>query len=180
MLSSACMSTALPTYSVKTFTYTVNSMGKQMVANKPLSCPCPSLNVCPNIPILELAGELYGQVIASAIRIPWSDNIFYGSLYFVEKEFRRNGYGTRLRDQVAREYVGKHILCIDAVMGKVAETNKKHGYMERFKTARFQAEAKESYNIQFVDGEIVPVSFSLTKTINSLYFHNLRIQSDIP
>ena len=105
-------------------------------------------------------GELDGQVIASAIRIPWSDNTFYGSLYFVDEKFRRNGYGTRLRDQVAREYVGENILCVDAVIGKVSETNKKHGYMERFKTARFQSIAKVDYGVEYrsTQGSIVPVS----------------------
>ncbi|KAI0242982.1 hypothetical protein LSAT2_009682 [Lamellibrachia satsuma] len=66
-------------------------------------------------------GELDGEVVASAIRIPWSDRVFYGAFYYVAKTHRRRGYGTRLRDQVAREHVGDHILAIDAALGKVAD-----------------------------------------------------------
>ena len=40
------------------------------------------------------------QVVSFAIRIPWSENVYYGSLYYVAKAHRRRGYGTRLRDQV--------------------------------------------------------------------------------
>ncbi|KAI0220902.1 hypothetical protein LSAT2_027642 [Lamellibrachia satsuma] len=61
------------------------------------------------------------QVVASAIRIPWSDRVYYGSSYYVAKAHRRRSYGTRLRDQVAREHVGDHSLAIDAVLGKVAD-----------------------------------------------------------
>ena len=36
-------------------------------------------------------GELDGVVIASAIRVPWAENVMYGSLYFVHADYRRLG-----------------------------------------------------------------------------------------
>ena len=45
-------------------------------------------------------GEKDGEVIASAIRIPWGEGVYYGSYYFVAENHRKGGYGTRLRDQV--------------------------------------------------------------------------------
>ncbi len=50
-------------------------------------------------------GEKDGEVIASAIRIPWGDGVYYGSYYYVEERFRRGGYGTRLRDEVCMRYI---------------------------------------------------------------------------
>ena len=103
-------------------------------------------------------GELDGEVIVSGIRLPWSDNIFYGSYYYVHERFRGKGYGTRLRDQVAREYVGEGILCVDAV-GKVSLSNEqKFGYKPAFKTGRFHGAACTDVGYKF-DGEIVAVSF---------------------
>ena len=102
-------------------------------------------------------GELEGEVVASAIRIPWSDNVFYGSYYYVHERFRGKGYGTRLRDQVARDYVGEGILCVDAVMGKVSQTNEqKFGYKSAFKTGRFHGAACTDVGYKF-DGNFVPV-----------------------
>jgi len=40
-------------------------------------------------------GELNGEVVASAIRIPWGENIFYGSYYYVDPKCRGLGFGTR-------------------------------------------------------------------------------------
>ncbi len=45
-------------------------------------------------------GELDGEVVASAIRIPWGNGVYYGSYYYVAEKCRGKGYGTRLRDQV--------------------------------------------------------------------------------
>ncbi len=45
-------------------------------------------------------GELDGEVVASAIRIPWGNGVYYGSYYYVAGKCRGKGYGTRLRDQV--------------------------------------------------------------------------------
>ena len=112
-------------------------------------------------------GEFDGQVVASAVRLPWSDmgkeegDVFYGSYYYVAKDFRGKGFGTRLRDQLAVEHwkVGKNVLVIDAVPGKVTENNeKKFGYIFKWVTQRYSCKAKEQ-----VDGlldcpyKIVPV-----------------------
>ena len=107
-------------------------------------------------------GELDGEVISSAIRIPWADNVFYGSYYYVDPKYRGKGFGTRLRDEVARSYVGESILCVDAVTGKVAQTNQqKFGYTAAFKTGRFHGIAKSDVGIKY-DGKIVEVClFSL-------------------
>ncbi len=46
------------------------------------------------------AGEKDGEVVASAIRIPWGSGIYFGSYYYVDERHRGKGYGTRLRDEV--------------------------------------------------------------------------------
>ncbi len=100
-------------------------------------------------------------MIASAIRIPWGENVFYGSHYYVVKEHRRLGYGTRLRDQVAREYVGDNILCVDAENGVANKNEAKFGYVKAgFNTGRFQGVAKESVDgvLQYTSGRMVKVS----------------------
>jgi GNAT superfamily N-acetyltransferase len=104
-------------------------------------------------------GEFEGKVVASAVRLPWGDDICYGSYYYVDKPYRSRGFGTRLRDEVAREHVGTKTLCVDAVMGKVAENNQhKFGYREAFKTGRFQCTAKSSYASSEKPVKILPVS----------------------
>ena len=101
-------------------------------------------------------GEYEGKVVASAIRIPWG-KVFYGSYYYVEEAYRGKGFGTRLRDQVAREYVGNNICCIDAVLGTVTEKNlAKFGYIVGFKTGHFQVKARK--NVVRYSGEIKEVS----------------------
>jgi len=97
-------------------------------------------------------GEYEGEVVASAIRIPWGD-AWYGSMYFVNDKYRGKGFGTRLRDQVAREYVGKNTCCIDAVLGSVTEKNlSRFGYIIGHKTGYFQTKAQA--NIVQYSGEI--------------------------
>ena len=103
-------------------------------------------------------GEKDGIVVASAIRIPWGPKVFYGSYYYVHEKYRGAGYGTRLRDEVAREYVGDNILCVDAVEGAVATKNAaKFGYVYGFKTVRFEGTAKSDYGKVYTDGKIVKV-----------------------
>ncbi|KAI0209223.1 hypothetical protein LSAT2_006112 [Lamellibrachia satsuma] len=102
------------------------------------------------------------QVVASAIRIPWSDRVYYGSLYYVAKTHRRRGYGTRLRDQVAREHVGNNILAIDAVLGKVADddVNKFDYVSASFFTRRVQVVVRDDVTADaaaYRDGSIVRV-----------------------
>ena len=104
-------------------------------------------------------GEYQGQVVASAVRVPWGDNICYGSYYYVEKEFRTLGFATRLINEVAREHVGDRILCIDAVEGKVAEYNvEKFGHSVAFKTSRFKCTATSSFSLIEASAKILPVS----------------------
>ena len=116
-------------------------------------------------------GELDGVVIASAIRIPWSKNIMYGSLYFVHADYRRKGYGTRLRDEVARDHVRDRMLCVDAVLGKVAETNRKHGYRDAFTTARFLGIARATYGVALDEGNrLLQVSVCHHKIPGQFFF----------
>ena len=101
-------------------------------------------------------GEYEGESVASAIRIPWGD-AWYGSMYYVSEKYRGKGFGTRLRDQVAREYVGKNTCCIDAVLGKVTENNlTKFGYIIGHKIGYFKAKAQA--NVVQYTGEIKKVS----------------------
>lgn len=91
-------------------------------------------------------GEFEGRVVASAVRLPWGDDVCYGSYYYVDKPYRAKGFGTRLRDEVAFEHVGARKLCVDAVLGRVADTNRaKFGYKDAFKTGRFVVKAQPSY-----------------------------------
>lgn len=104
-------------------------------------------------------GEFEGRVVASAIRLPWGEDILYGSYYYVDKPYRSRGFGTRLRDEVAREHVGTRTLCVDAVMGKVVDNNEqKFEYRAAFKTGRFLGTAKASYPITKPTPIILPVS----------------------
>ena len=104
-------------------------------------------------------GEYKDEVVASAIRIPWGDNLFYGSYYYVNVKSRGLGFGTRLRDEVARAYVGDSMLCVDAMLGKVAHKNEEEfGYKSAFKTGRFHCAARADVGIQY-KGKIVGVRF---------------------
>jgi len=104
-------------------------------------------------------GEFEGQVVATAVRLPWGDNICFGAYYFVDEAYRSRGFGTRLRDEVAREHVGNKLLCIDSVLGKVADDNaRKFGYHSAFESGRFQCTARSSYSISKTALTILPVS----------------------
>jgi len=102
-------------------------------------------------------GEYEGKVVASCIRIPWGNGVYYGSYYYVHEDYRCKGFGTRLRDQVAYGHVleanGK--LCVDSIEGPVAEKNvSKFGYEAAFVTRRYCGVAKEfgvTYNYIIVD-----------------------------
>ena len=68
---------------------------------------------------ITITGEKNGEVVASAIRIPWGNGVYFGSYYYVAEAQRKNGYGTRLRDQVhsyilqlSRTLCTKSILCL--------------------------------------------------------------------
>ena len=101
-------------------------------------------------------GEYEGKVVASVIRIPWG-KVYYGSYYYVEETHRGRGFGTRLRDEVSREHVGKNACCEDAILGPVTEKNlAKFGYIIGYKTGHFSATAKK--NVVQYAGEIKKVS----------------------
>lgn len=84
-------------------------------------------------------GEYEGELVASAIRIPWTPTVFYGSYFYVVEKHRRGGFGRRLRDDVATPYVGNNILCIDA-HDELLAMNKKRGYTEGFRVTRYQGQ----------------------------------------
>jgi GNAT superfamily N-acetyltransferase len=103
-------------------------------------------------------GEFEGRVVASAVRLPWADDVFYGSYYYVDKPYRTRGFGTRLRDEVAFEHISGRKLCVDAVLGKVADTNRdKFGYKDAWKTGRFICTAKQSYEPTMMACVPIPV-----------------------
>ena len=69
----------------------------------------------------------------------------------------------RLRDEVAREYVGEHILCVDSVRGKVAKDNTdKFGYKYAYDTNRLKGIAQSSYNFLPSQDQFKIVSVSVT------------------
>lgn len=76
-------------------------------------------------------GELDGEMVASAIRIPMCEGIYYGSCYYTDERHRGKGFGRRIRDDVAAANVGKNILCIDA-HSNLEEMNRRHGYHTAF------------------------------------------------
>ena len=82
-------------------------------------------------------GEYKGEVVASAIRIPVCDGVYYGSYYYVDERYRRLGFGRRLRDEVAAAHVGTNILCIDA-HEDLEEMNKRKGYTAGFKVVMYK------------------------------------------
>ncbi|KAI0227448.1 hypothetical protein LSAT2_022098 [Lamellibrachia satsuma] len=88
-------------------------------------------------------GELDGEVVASAIRIPVCEGIYYGSYYYVEKKYRSKGFGRRIRDDVAAAHVGKNILCIDA-HSDLEEMNRRHGYHTAFNVTLYSGTFRPS------------------------------------
>ena len=112
-------------------------------------------------------GEYNGKPVGSVIRIPWG-NIFFGSYYYVDEKYRGKGFGTRIRDEVARKYVGEKPCCIDAVLGTVTQRNlTKFGYILGPKTGHFHGIAKR---------KVVQSSITIKKVSKSskclLYFLN--------
>ncbi len=81
-------------------------------------------------------GEYQGRVVASVMRIPVAEGIYYGSYYYVEKEFRRMGFGRRINFEVAAEYVGSNVLAIDA-HDNLEEANKRHGFQTAYKVLMY-------------------------------------------
>ena len=118
-------------------------------------------------------GEYQGEVVSSAVRLPWSGlgsdvgDVFYGSYYYVAEAYRGKGYGTRLRDQVAVDHWrrGKNVLCVDAVKGKVTANNEqKFDYVYRWETGRYAGEAQEKVEgLAECPYSIVPVSGPLAR-----------------
>ena len=43
-----------------------------------------------------IVGELNGVVIASALRVPWGDNLIYGGSFYVEEKHRGSRFGKKL------------------------------------------------------------------------------------
>ncbi|CAD5125923.1 DgyrCDS14102 [Dimorphilus gyrociliatus] len=75
-------------------------------------------------------GEIDGVTVASAFRTAVGTGIFFGSYYYVKKEYRKRGFGTRLRDQVARDHVGNNILVVDATDDSKTANEAKFGYIK--------------------------------------------------
>jgi len=79
-------------------------------------------------------GEFDGELVASVIRIPVCEGIYYGSYYYVDERFRAKGFGRRIRDDVADVDLDKNIVCIDA-HDNLEAMNRRHGYHTAFKVA---------------------------------------------
>lgn len=110
-------------------------------------------------------GEIDGVAVASAFRAAVAKGIFFGSYYYVKKEYRKRGFGTRLRDQVAREHVGNNILVVDATDDSKTANETKFGYI------------KAPFEIVRVSGpshiEVFPRSCN--RLLLPVYFHLLTL-----
>ena len=104
-------------------------------------------------------GELDGELVASVIRIPMCEGIYYGSYYYVDDRFRGKGFGRRIRDDIADVNVGKNIVCIDA-HDNLEEMNRRHGYHTAFKvvlhsgTYRATGETRSDANLVNVSASV--------------------------
>ncbi|ELT90024.1 hypothetical protein CAPTEDRAFT_19685 [Capitella teleta] len=86
-------------------------------------------------------GEYQGEIVASAIRIPVCEGVYYGSYYYVEEKWRGKGFGRRLRDEVAAAHVGNNVLCIDA-HDDLETMNQRKGYTNGFKVVLYKGAPK--------------------------------------
>ncbi|ELT91311.1 hypothetical protein CAPTEDRAFT_200744 [Capitella teleta] len=82
-------------------------------------------------------GEYRGEVVASVIRIPLAEDVFYGSCFYVVEKFRGSGFGRRIRDDVAAGFVGSKTLCVDA-HDFLEEMNKKRGYISGYNVVMYK------------------------------------------
>lgn len=108
-------------------------------------------------------GEYKGVVVASFISVPWGNNAYYGSYYYVDDEYRGRGFGTRLRDDVSYGHLlaDNGQLYVDALEGPGARKNaSKFGYVESFITRRYGGEAKDfgvRYKGKILEANSVPL-----------------------
>jgi GNAT superfamily N-acetyltransferase len=111
-------------------------------------------------------GEYQGEIVASAVHIPWalgSPMIYFASSYYVVPEYRGRGFGTMLRDQVARRHVGDNILCEDTAVGKTADNNEaKYGYKKMWDTGRYEGTA--------IKGDVLMPGFHIVKVCYNIVF----------
>jgi len=106
--------------------------------------------------IVAVVGELDGKVVASAVRTPVAEKIFYGSLFYVDAALRMKGYGRRVRDDVADFYLEDSVLCIDA-HEELLEMNKRQGYTEAFEVVHYKGVViKSELRCNLADTTVVP------------------------
>lgn len=53
-----------------------------------------------------VVGELNGVVVGSFVRVPWGDEILYGSLFYVEEKLRGSRFGKKLA-VINKEHMAK-------------------------------------------------------------------------
>ena len=91
-----------------------------------------------------VVGELNGVVVGSAVRVPWGDNILYGSLFYVEEKLRGSRFGKKL-GLINVEYMAntKKVACVDTVK-ELLEVYQAYGMkITPLCTVRYQGVAQE-------------------------------------
>ncbi|ELU05635.1 hypothetical protein CAPTEDRAFT_229006 [Capitella teleta] len=137
------------------------------------------MSTWPRIPGFYI-GEIDGEIVASATRVLCADNIFYGSMYYVDPKYRGKALGHRLKNEIAGGHIGKRILTVDAVIDTLAWRLPQLGYSYVFQTKRFDKDVDDDLATEpNYDGSIVKaadVSFGSFIDFDNKYY----IQKDFP
>ena len=129
-----------------------------------------TMSIWPRIPGFYV-GEIDGEVVASVIRVRCADNIFYGSMYYVDSKYRGQSLGYRLRYQVAGEHIGENILTVDAVLDTIGWRLPDLGYTYVYKTKRFDKVVDGNLATEpNFSGTIVKVRHCINPSHNSLRY----------
>ena len=105
-----------------------------------------------------IVGELNGVVIASALRVPWGDNLIYGSLFYVEEKHRGSRFGKKLAVFNQRYLVENGT---KARLDSVQETPEMYqalgAKISSLRTVRYQGVAQKHHQENLNDGFVVKV-----------------------
>mgnify|MGYP001544937748 CR=1 FL=1 len=96
-------------------------------------------------------GDYKGEVVASAMRIPVCDGVFYGSYYYVDDKHRGKGFGKRIRDDISMKHVGDNYLVVDA-HAELEEMNQRRGFTSGFKVVLYRGRAPKGVPLDVPDG----------------------------
>ena len=107
-------------------------------------------------------GEFDGRIVASQMVYPWSDDVSYASFWYVKPEFRKRGFGARIKDDVAMAHAlaSGRVICLDVVSEKLAADHRvRRGYVDApFRTTRICIKAKLDYETVEFAGQLLTVS----------------------